>query len=110
MERNGTVAYIMLCTLKQVSSPETPARSDMESKHREASEKLAEAIRSSLRRGDFYTRYSYTQYLILFSDIRMEHCKIVSDRIQKRFEQKTAGEYQVDFDVTSIEGTDKKES
>ena len=50
------------------------------------------------------------QKLILFSDIRMEHCKIVSDRIQKRFEQKTAGEYQVDFDVTSIEGTDKKES
>lgn len=96
--------------LKQVSSPEAPVRSDMESKHREASEKLAEAIRSSLRRGDFYTRYSYTQYLILFSDIRMEHCKIVSDRIQKRFEQKTAGEYRVDFDVTFIEGTDKKES
>lgn len=110
MERNGTAAYIMLCTLKQISSSEVPVRSDMESKHREASEKLAEAIRSSLRRGDFYTRYSYTQYLILFSDIRMEHCKIVSDRIQKRFEQKTAGEYRVDFDVTSIEGTDKKES
>ena len=50
------------------------------------------------------------QKLILFSDIRMEHCKIVSDRIQKRFEQKTEGEYRVDFDVTSIEGTDKKES
>lgn len=50
------------------------------------------------------------QKLILFSDIRMEHCKIVSDRIQKRFEQKIAGEYQVDFDVTSIEDTDKKES
>ena len=45
---------------------EAPAHSDMESKHREASEKLAEAICSALRRGD--------------------------------------------FDVTSIEGTDKKES
>ena len=27
MERNGTAAYIMLCTLKQVSSPEAPVRS-----------------------------------------------------------------------------------
>lgn len=110
MERNGKAAYIMLCTLKQGSSPEYPVRGDTESRSREASGKLAESIRSSLRRGDFYTRYSYTQYLILFSDIRMEHCKIVSDRIQKKFEQKTAGEYRVDFDVTAIEDTDKNEA
>ena len=105
MERNGTAVYIMLCTLKQSSSPEYPEQRDVESQSREASGILAEAIRGSLRRGDFYTRYSYTQYLILFSDIRMEHCKIVSDRIQKRFEQNTVGDYYVDFDVTSIECT-----
>ena len=96
----------MLCTLKGISVKD----GYIEGKDREASELLAEAIRGSLRRGDFYTRYSYSQYLILFSDIRMENCKIVSDRIQKRFEQKTAGEYRVDFDVTSIENMDKKET
>ena len=106
MERNGATVYIMLCTLKGISVKD----GYIEGKDREASELLAEAIRGSLRRGDFYTRYSYSQYLILFSDIRMENCKIVSDRIQKRFEQKTAGEYRVDFDVTSIENMDKKET
>ena len=106
MERNGATVYIMLCTLKGISVKD----GYIEGKDREASELLAEAIRGSLRRGDFYTRYSYSQYLILFSDIRMENCKIVSDRIQKRFEQKTAGEYRVDFDVTSIESMDKKET
>ena len=106
MERNGATVYIMLCTLKGISVKD----GYIEEKDREASELLAEAIRGSLRRGDFYTRYSYSQYLILFSDIRMENCKIVSDRIQKRFEQKTAGEYRVDFDVTSIESMDKKET
>ena len=106
MERNGATVYIMLCTLKGISVKD----GYIEGKDREASELLAEAIRGSLRRGDFYTRYSYSQYLILFSDIRMENCKIVSDRIQKRFEQKTTGEYRVDFDVTSIENMDKKET
>lgn len=106
MERNGATVYIMLCTLKGISVKD----GYIEGKDREASELLAEAIRGSLLRGDFYTRYSYSQYLILFSDIRMENCKIVSDRIQKRFEQKTAGEYRVDFDVTSIESMDKKET
>lgn len=106
MERNGATVYIMLCTLKGISVKD----GYIEGKDREASELLAEAIRGSLRRGDFYTRYSYSQYLILFSDIRMENCKIVSDRIQKRFEQKTAGEYRVDFDITSIESMDKKET
>ena len=98
MERNGVSIYIMLCTLKhrsgQVKWEETCDR--------EASKKLAAAIRGSLRRGDFYTRYSYTQYLIMFSEISLENCKIVSDRIQRNFEKDIPRDYSVDFHVTSI--------
>ena len=70
-------------------------------------QKLAEAIRSSLRRGDFYTRYSYTQYLIMFSEIKLENCKIVSDRIQSNFEKICSGDYSIDFHVTSIADIDR---
>lgn len=105
MERSGISIYIMLCTLKRQNEN---AKWE-ESKDREASKKLASAISGSLRKGDFYTRYSYTQYLIMFSEIKLENCKIVSDRIQSNFEKICTRDYKVDFHVTSIADIDREE-
>ena len=96
-ERNNTEILIMLCTLKK----DAGQLKWEESCDREASKLLAEAIRDSLRRGDFYTRYSYAQYLIMFSEISEENCKKVSDRIQRNFARNE--NYSIDFHVTSIE-------
>ena len=54
MERNGTSVYIMLCTLRSSKGPVLREND----RSREVSEALMEAIRKSLRRGDFYTRYN----------------------------------------------------
>ena len=105
MERSGISMYIMLCTLKHGNGTVKWE----ESKDRAASKKLASAISGSLRKGDFYTRYSYTQYLIMFSEIKLENCKIVSDRIRANFEKSCSGDYSVDFHVTSIADIDRDE-
>lgn len=105
MERSGISVYIMLCTLKHGNGTVKWE----ESKDRAASKKLASAISGSLRKGDFYTRYSYTQYLIMFSEIKLENCKIVSDRIWANFEKSCSGNYSVDFHVTSIADIDRDE-
>lgn len=100
MERKGISVFIMLCTLKnnrdQVCGME-------EGKDREASHLLSGAIRSSLRSGDFYTRYNYSQYLILLSEIQKENCTSIAHRIEGRFrkEEKAKG-YKIDFYVASV--------
>lgn len=102
-ERSGMSIYVMLCTLKC----EPGIIKTKESKDRAASKNLAAAISGSLRKGDFYTRYSYTQYLIMFSEIRLENCKMVSERIRNNFKKTCSRDYSVDFHVASIADIDR---
>lgn len=46
---------------------------------------LRNAIQYSLRRGDVFTRYSVSQYLILLPTISMENCEMVLKRILHNF-------------------------
>ena len=98
MERNGKSVYIMLCTLKK---GRLQANGEDE-KDRLVSHTLCKSIQNSLRRGDFFTRYNYMQYLIMLSGIDQENCKIVSDRISKNFAEIAKKEYSIDFYVASI--------
>ena len=103
MERTGISVFIMLCTL------DFGGREVTEEEEKNMSELLRQSIQHSARKGDFYTRYSYTQYLIMFSEIKLENCKIVSDRIRTNFEKSCSGDYSVDFHVTSIADIDRDE-
>lgn len=98
MERNGKSVYIMLCTLKK---GRLQANGDDE-KDRAVSHTLCKSIQNSLRRGDFFTRYNYMQYLVMLSEINQENCKIVSDRISGNFREVVKKEYSIDFYVASI--------
>ena len=100
MERKGISVFIMLCTLK---NQKNQVCGDEMGKDREASHQLSEAIRISLRSGDFYTRYNYSQYLIMLSEIQQENCSVVSHRIDQNFQkmEETTG-YYIDFYVASI--------
>lgn len=42
-------------------------------------------INESLRRGDVYTRYSVSQYIIMLHTLTMENAEMVIERIIKRF-------------------------
>ena len=100
MERKGISVFIMLCTLK--NSKDQVCGSE-EGKDREVSHLLSDAIRHSLRRGDFYTRYNYSQYLIMLSEIQQENCSIVSHRIDGNFQKmEEVKGYSIDFYVASI--------
>ncbi len=98
MERNGVSVYIMLCTLRMEKTP-----SNLEEREREVSLLLKEAIRKTLRRGDFYTKYNDKQYLIMLSGINQENCGKVSGRINGCFRDlMKKNDYKVDYYVASV--------
>lgn len=81
LERNGQTAFLMLCTMvDREGQPLTD-----ENKLEKYMEKLKQAIGSSLRKGDFYTRYGSNQYLILLIGLRQEDSAIIQNRIDSRF-------------------------
>ena len=62
------------------------------------SERLEEAIRMSLRRGDAFTRYGKGQYLVLLVNTTRENCNVIQKRINRHFlvgRQRTGIEYYV---------------
>lgn len=99
IERSGQTVFLMVCSL---------CYDDMKCDSDPEAEKiLGEAIGKSLRRGDAYTRYSGSQYLILLSAARKENCSIVFERIKKIFcETNKNKECRIEYDVTAVvEGT-----
>ena len=81
LERNGQSAYLLLCTMvDREGNPLTD-----EAKLERYMDKLKLAIGSSLRKGDFYTRYGNNQFLVLLMGIKQEDCVIVENRIEGRF-------------------------
>ena len=56
---------------------------------------LQDTLAHCLRRGDSYTRYSKSQYLLLLVGTNRENCSLIFERIQKYFsrEHKTWSKY-----------------
>lgn len=79
LERTGNTAYFMMCTI--IDHKFKPVEN--EKKLDEMAAILQESIRKALRRGDFFTRYSKSQFLIVLRNIRKENCNVISDRINK---------------------------
>lgn len=86
IERSGQSVYLMLCSLTDVDGNELEG-----DKLAEASASLHTAIKSSLRRGDLYTRYNPNQFLVLLLGINKENCSIVADRIVRRYKELYTG-------------------
>lgn len=81
IERNGSSVFLLLGSL--VNSKNLPF--DAEDKIEKAAEDFFHAIKHALRRGDLFTRYSKTQFLMLLSGINQENCSIVENRIRESF-------------------------
>ena len=81
LERNGQSAYLMLCSITDgkghpMEKPEKLAV---------MAEELQNSIQHSLRRGDSFTKYSSSQYLILLTGTNKENCGMIFDRLRKYF-------------------------
>ena len=81
-ERSGQSAFLMLMSLDN-----TGFAANTIGKMKNVSDALHHAIKTSLRRGDLYTRFSSTQFIVMLMDINMENCKIVSNRISESFKK-----------------------
>ena len=95
-ERSGQSAFLMSCTLNQISN--SREKKNVQS----VSEWLRYAICRSLRRGDLCTRYSKNKYLMLLMGMQQEDSQIIINRIRNVFSEKagTAG-YQLEFSLSS---------
>lgn len=104
-ERNGRSAYLLVCTITDGRKEplDKGERLDM------LGDELNEAIKSALRRGDLYTKYSDNQYLVLLLDIEQRDCISVIDRINARFENPSRKNY-VKYHVAPINNDENKEN
>lgn len=81
IERNGQSVFLMILTLTDGKGHpvENAAKRDL------FSEELYQAIKKSLRRGDSFTKYSTTQFLILLVGTNRENCSLIFRRIADTF-------------------------
>ena len=81
MERSGQSVFLMLCTITDANG-----NCMMESdKLDQMSEALYQAVSSSLRRCDSFTKCNPAQFLIMLNGINEENCGIVEERITNSF-------------------------
>lgn len=78
--RSGNTMYVCLLSLSSFGGDELPQKALNRAMH-----KLSETIRTSLRGGDVYTRYSISQYLVMLPNVSAENGAKVLDRIATAF-------------------------
>ena len=81
MERTGQSVFLLVCTL--IDGKGRPMESSK--KLDVMSEELYQAIHTSLRRCDSFTKYNQGQYLVMLMGTNQENCQIVIDRISRNF-------------------------
>lgn len=81
MERSGQSAYLMLCSVTDGKGRpmEKPEKLEI------MMEEMQNSVQHCLRRGDSFTKYSASQYLILLIGTNKENCGMIFDRIRKYF-------------------------
>ena len=81
LERSGQSAYLMLCSVTDGKGRpmEKPEKLEI------MMEELQNSVQHCLRRGDSFTKYSASQYLILLIGTNKENCGMIFDRLRKYF-------------------------
>lgn len=104
MERNGQSVYLMLCSL--VDGKGAPMKDP--DRLNAMSEELMASIKHCLRKGDSFTRYNPSQFLILLVGTNRENCGRIFDRIERYFsrEHKSWKKY-LEFYITSLADAEK---
>ena len=107
IERNGQSVYLMLCSI--TNGKGMPM--DKPDKLEVLSSELQNTIQQCLRKGDSFTKYSPSQFLILLVGTNKENCSMIFDRIQRYFsrEHKSWKQY-LDYFVSSVAEVDQQDS
>ena len=97
MERAGEQIFLMLCTI--VDSKGNPMREGP--RLNELSNRLADAIITSVRHSDTVTPYGKGQFLVLLVNTSYENCSVVQRRIDNDFKS-TRQRTGIDYEVKSV--------
>ncbi len=81
MERSGKSVFLMLCTFSELDG--TPPK--IGSRMSKVSLAFQEAVRLTCRKGDVYTRYSPSQFLLMLMELKHESCDVVANRLRHCF-------------------------
>ena len=81
MDRSGKSVFLMLCTLSE--NDDEPLKGG--NRLKKISTAANEAIKLTCRKGDVYTRYSPSQYLLMLMEIKQENCDVVAGRLRRSF-------------------------
>jgi hypothetical protein len=84
--RTARSIYICLLTVEEADGKIMDIKS-----LNKAMDSLFEIVKSSLRQGDVYSRYSASQYVLMVPALTYENCVMVTERITSRFRQAHRG-------------------
>jgi DNA-binding SARP family transcriptional activator len=98
MERSGQSIFLMLCTLVDYEGKIIPQQDKLSRR----SDIMLDTIRACLRKGDIYTRYNRSQYLILLVGIKKEDCEIVYRRISQKLKETAGPRAGIQYSVSSL--------
>lgn len=107
IERSGQSVYLMLCTITDGKGH------PMENKDKltAMSDELYRAVKHCLRRGDSFTKYSPTQFLILLVGTNQENCGMIFNRISRYFAREhKSWEQHLEYYVSSIADVENDKS
>lgn len=89
--RLGESQYIMLVTLELKEEIASLTAQMAKFLMNQAMEQMKDVLKKALRIGDIIAQYSDSQYVILLPTCTFESCRIVSERISKRFYSQNKG-------------------
>lgn len=99
IERNGQSVYLMLCTITDGKGRPTENKEKLSV----MSDELYNAVKVCLRRGDSFTKYSPTQFLVLLVGTNKENTAMIFDRISRYFcREHSSWKQYLEYYVSSI--------
>ncbi|MCH1978288.1 winged helix-turn-helix domain-containing protein [Lawsonibacter sp. OA9] len=97
-ERLGIEGYMILCTLTDYQGWPLEKEDTLEG----MCSLFMEAVCSSLRRGDLYTRYSANQFLILLPAAGKDNCVDIINRLNTAYKKAGSGRNKVNYYMASL--------
>ncbi len=88
VERSGASNYIMLCTITDMNE-EIPEQEYLVN----AMTKLQEVISGALRKGDLFSRFSASQFVVMLQNLNYENGMMVGNRIISAYKKHSISKY-----------------
>lgn len=97
-ERSGISIYLLLCTLTEKSGKEFTDGEKLDAQM----EKLKAVISKTFRKGDLFSRYSKSQYLIILNGTEMENSIHAFDRLLSRWKAEDGAQGMIQYSLESL--------